>query len=417
MRDKNAGHPMADDDLSKPLGLDKTKRRREKRPVIPIILIGGIGALLVCGAYLEWRGDPFGGEPHAVAMLEKPAKISLPDPHDETAKGATAPRDLSIAPSNASVETAAEVETQSGVKVIRSGGKAPPGAMIIDVSRALGARLTAAPDQRLTEKSRYGLLPRIGADGAKPADVYARLLTGKIDGPRIALVVGGMGLSQSSTATAIAALPPAVTLAFAPYGEDLDGETTQARSAGHEIVLQLPMEPIDLARGNPGPHVLRTSASPAQNLDDLHWLLSRFTGYAGVSSFLGGKFVADDAAMTPILREIEARGLFYFDDGTAAGSIVAARAAELNLPLTKADIVLDAVGRPEAIDAALTKLEIIAREKGLAIGSASGLPVSLARLERFARQAEARGLVLIPLSAARTIAKVSEVSRPQAAQH
>jgi uncharacterized protein len=404
---------MADDDLNRPLGLDKRERRREKRPVMPIVLIGSIGALLVCGAFLEWRGDPFGGEPYALATLEKASKATRPDPHDKTAHVAAVPREVSVAPSNASVETAAEVETESGVKVVRLGGKAPPGAVIIDVSRALGTRLAPAPDQRLVEKGRYGLLPRIGADGAKPADVYARPLTGRIDGPRIALVVGGMGLSQSSTAAAIAALPPAVTLAFAPYGEDLDGEATQARGAGHEIILQLPMEPIDLARGNPGPHMLRTSASPAQNLDDLYWLLSRFTGYAGVSGFLGGKFVASDAAMTPVLREIEARGLFYFDDGTTPGSIVAARAAELNLPITKADIVLDAVATPEAINAALTRLEMIAREKGLAIGSASGLPITLERLEHFARQAEARGLVLIPLSAAKTIAKVSEVSRSE----
>jgi len=46
--------------------------------------------------------------------------------------------------------------------------------------------------------------------------------------------------------------------------------------------------------------------------------MSRFSGYAGVANFLGGKFTADERALTPVLREIAARGLFYVDDGTSA---------------------------------------------------------------------------------------------------
>jgi uncharacterized protein len=400
---------MAGDDLNKPLGLEKSLPPRRKARLAPLILLGCGSALLVSLVYLQLRGDPFGGEPYAVAMLEKaPAPPRLPDPEPQ---GGTATTDPAPRPSVNSAATAVEVETQSGVKIIRSGGGSAPGAMIIDVQRALGIKLAPAPDRRLVEKSRYGLLPRIGADGARPADVYARPLTAKTNGPRIVLVVGGMGLSQSSTATAIATLPPAVTLAFAPYGNDLDAEAAQARESGHEIILQLPMEPIDFPHSNPGPHTLTTTASTAENVEDLHWLLSRFTGYAGVSNFLGGKFLADDGAMAPILHDIEARGLFYFDDGTAPRSNAVTRASEINLAAMKADIVLDAVARPEAIDAALAKLETLARDKGLAIGSASGLPVSLERLARFARQAEARGLVLIPLSAAKSIAKVSEDAR------
>lgn len=406
---------MAGDDLNRPLGLEKSPQPRRKGRVVPFILFGCGGALLTSFVYLQLRGDPFGGEPHAIATLEKipaPSKLPAPERQDKTATADPSPR-----PSGNSVATAVEVETQSGVKIIRSGGGSAPGAMIIDVQRALGIKLAPAPDRRLVEKSRYGLLPRIGADGARPSDVYARPLTTKTNGPRIVLVVGGMGLSQSSTATAIATLPPSVTLAFAPYGNDLEAAAAQARDAGHEIILQLPMEPIDFPRSNPGPHTLTTTASTAENLEDLHWLLSRFTGYAGVSNFLGGKFVADDEAMAPILHDIEARGLFYFDDGTAPRSTAVMRAAETNLTAMKADIVLDAVARPEAIDAALAKLESLARDKGLAIGSASGLPVSLERLARFARQAEARGLVLIPLSAAKTIAKVSEDARVQDPAH
>jgi uncharacterized protein len=409
---------MASDDLDRPLGLEQKFKPRRGWPtgLLSLLAFGGLAGAFV---FLQWQGDPFGGEPHAVAMLEKTAvPPQAKDPQPQTAM--TEPDKTNAPAAPKGMETAENVESRSGVKVVRPSGANMPGALIIDVPRALGVRLVPAPDRRLVEKSRYGLIPRIGPDGARPADVYARPLVpafGKINGPRIVLVVGGMGLSESSTATAIAALPPAVTLAFAPYGNDLEADAARAREAGHEIILQLPMEPVDYPRVNPGPHALVTAHGAAENIEDLHWLFSRFTGYVGVGNFLGGKFTADDSSMTPILQEIASRGLFYFDDSSAPRSVALARAADVNLNAVKADIVVDAVARPEAIDLALKKLEALAREKGLAIGAASGLPVSLDRLTRFSREAEAHGLVIVPLSAVRNIARVSEESRSQDVPH
>jgi polysaccharide deacetylase 2 family uncharacterized protein YibQ len=356
------------------------------------------------------RGDPFGGEPHALVAIEKPPQPAAPMLKKQDGEAPPTSAEPS-ASDGVSVETAAEVETQSGVKIVRSRGAAAPGALILDVPQALAARANAAADRRLIEMSRYGPLPRIGPDGARPSDVYARpivIAADKANAPRIALVVGGMGLSDSLTATAVTGLPAAVTLAFAPYGNDLKSAAARAREAGHEIVLQLPMEPIDYPHVNPGPHALITSKDPAETIDDLHWLLSRFTGYVGVGNFLGAKFTANETAMTPVLREIAARGLLYFDDGSSPRSIACARAGEFNLTAIKADIVLDAVARPDAIDAALKKLESLAISKGMAIGAASGLPVSIDRIARFAREADSHGLVLVPLSAARNLSKVSE---------
>jgi len=197
---------------------------------------------------------------------------------------------------------------------------------------------------------------------------------------------------------AIASLPRAVTLAFAPYGRNLEASVSEARAQGHEAILQLPMEPIDYPQTNPGPHMLLSSASAAENTDNLHWLMSRFTGYTGVANFLGAKLTADSAAFSPVLREIAERGLIYVDDGSSAQSLALTLAAESGLAATKADVIIDAT--PDGIDAALIKLEAIARDKGLAIGMASALPASLEKIGRFARAAEADGLVLIPLSVA-----------------
>ena len=142
-----------------------------------------------------------------------------------------------------------------------------------------------------------------------------------------------------------------------------------------------------------------TSSSDTQRLDDLHWLLGRFPGYAGVTNFLGAKFTADETALSPVLREVASRGLFFVDDGASPRSVARSAAAKLKLPAAGADVVIDAVQKPEAIEDALNRLEAVARANGAALGVATALPVSIEHISRWARGLEARGLALTPVSA------------------
>ena len=151
----------------------------------------------------------------------------------------------------------------------------------------------------------------------------------KAGAPRIALMVGGLGLNAEGAEAAIAKLPGAVTLGFAPYGAGIEERAAEARAAGHETALQAPMEDFSDGTGEPGPHTLKTSASDADNLDSLRWLLSRFAGYVAVVNHLGGKFTADTRELTPVLTEIAARGLGYLDDGASPRSVAPEVAAAL----------------------------------------------------------------------------------------
>jgi polysaccharide deacetylase 2 family uncharacterized protein YibQ len=247
-------------------------------------------------------------------------------------------------------------------------------------------------------------LPRVGADGARPADVYARPVAKlKAGAPRVAIFIGGMGLSRAATQEAIEKLPGAITLAFAPYGSELEAQVARARESGHEVVLQVPMEPFASGENDPGPHTLHSDRSPEATADDLHWLMSRFPGYAGMTNFLGGRFTADEAALSPVLRETKERGLFYIDDATSPRSTAATIASRTDVPFARADIVIDAENTPDAVDAALTRLEALAKKNGFALGSATGLPVSVERIARFARTLEERGIALVPVSAAASV--------------
>lgn len=391
-----AGTPLTE--LNRPLGQDRPVRHGNAWPQrLGLASAGTVGlALLAIVLVLALRRDPDGGEPMATAMIDKTVTLKpeiVPAP-------TAAPAAQEAARQQA---TARQLETESGVTVVRPGAEAP-GAIVITVPESGEVRLANAPDGRLVERSRFGLLPKVGPDGATPAQVYARPAgpapATKPNG-RIALLVGGLGISQNGTAEAIAKLPAAVSLGFAPYGTELERTVQRARGDGHEVFLQVPMEPFDYPDNDPGPQTLLTGPKAAENIDRLHWLLGRFTGYVGIVNFLGGRLTADEAALSPVLREIAGRGLMVVDDGSSARSLLAPAAAKAQIPALKVDRVIDSVTRADAIDQELQRLEVLARERGVAVGAATALPVSVERIARWAATLEARGLVIVPVSAAR----------------
>ncbi len=265
-------------------------------------------------------------------------------------------------------------------------------------------RLPPVPQRALVETSRYGPLPKIADDGRRPSKIYARPSTAAKPGPgqpaRIAILISGMGLSEVATTQAIQSLPGPVTLAFGPYGRNLEGWVRKSRDAGHEVMLQVPLEPFDYPDNDPGPHTLLTNLPPEENLKRLHWIMSRFTGYTGITNYMGAKFAAAQQAFLPILEEVKSRGLIYLDDGTAARSTAGQIARDLGLDYSVSQIVIDEERNGKEIDFALKKLETIAQENGIAIGIGSSLPITIGRVAEWITTLEAKGIKLIPVSAA-----------------
>jgi polysaccharide deacetylase 2 family uncharacterized protein YibQ len=384
---------MAGDDLNEPLGVKKRGPggRPPRRALFAIAGVGFCVAALGIGAFFLFA-DPRGGEPFVVAALPPP-----PAAADTRATG-------SIRPPVAAAAAEPNGSVENGVTVFRADKTAGPrnGPLVIKVPDALGQSEVAAVDKRLVEVTRYGPLPKIAADGARPSEFYARppVFGGPIrpGSPRIALYIGGLGLNEAATFAAIDRMPAAVSLAFAPYGDHLDDAVHRAKAVGHEVLLQIPMEAFGDPANRPGPHTLRADAAPRETVDDLHWLMSRMTGYAGVANFLGGKFSADKVAMTTMLQEIGERGLLYLDDGTSKRSLGPTLAPAMGVPAARADVVLDASPDLAAVRAALIRLEAVARDKGTAIGMASDLASDLDVIAAFATSLEAKGIALVPVS-------------------
>lgn len=384
------------DDLNKPLGLNRPER---KKPPVGRWLVRGAAIVVLSifagiGAYVMLVSDTSGGRPMVTATIERGTRAAAAP---EAGKDIPAARAVSLDP----VQSAKEMESDAGVTVVRPGSEAP-GAVIIRIPDPVTVKLAPAPDKRLIERSRHGLLPKTGDDGATSAQVYARPNSGLAPAKpagRIAILVGGLGISQSATADAIGRLPGPVSLAFAPYGSELERNVARARSEGHEVFLQVPMEPFDYPDNDPGPHTLLSGPKAGENMERLHWALARFTGYVGIVNFMGGRFTADESSLFPVMKEAAARGLMIIDDGSSQRSLIPTAAGMVRAPSAKADLVLDAMVQAQAIDRELGKLETLARERGTAVASATALPMTVERINRWAKTLEEKGLVLVPVSA------------------
>jgi polysaccharide deacetylase 2 family uncharacterized protein YibQ len=277
---------------------------------------------------------------------------------------------------------------------LRAGADAVP-PLIIDKPILAGTALIADP--ALIEKSPFGPLPRIADDGRKPMDAYAAPATaGKL---RIAIMVSGLGISAKATTAALSGLPSGVTLGFVPYAADVQHWVSEARQSGHEVLLEVPMEPNDFPDSDPGPHTLRTGADENANLQRLMWTLSRFTGYAGVTNLLGERFMSEANALSPAMTYLARRGLYFYDNGAVPQSVAPQVAGPTATPFAQANETLDGIQTAQEIDRHLSALEDEARAHGSAIGSGFLYPVTVERIAVWAKGLQGRGFVLVPVSA------------------
>lgn len=274
--------------------------------------------------------------------------------------------------------------------------------------------LTPAPVDGLTRPGPGGLLPNVAADGLKPSEAYARPFTDDASSSLIAVVVGGLGLNADVTREAIELLPPEVTLSFVPYADGLQGWIDAARAAGHETILELPMEPYDYPANDPGPHTLLARADIVENGRRLDWLMSRATGYFAVMNYLGARFTAEPAALGPVLESIAASGVAFLYDGETSRAELEPLAVNAGLDLASADRILDAQPDAAAIDEQLLYLEALAIQNGSSIGAGFGYPITVRQVRAWAPTLQLKGYQLAPVSA--VLAMRAEASRIRVAE-
>ena len=212
---------------------------------------------------------------------------------------------------------------------------------------------------------------------------------------QIAIIIDDMGLSLRSKLVEV--LPGPLTLSYLPYAKNLKERTTRADANGHELMVHIPMEPLN-SNLDGGPHVLRSSQSKEELLDVLDWGLSQFDGYVGVNNHMGSKITADKEAMDQVMAELKSRGLFFVDSRTISSSVAADSARDAVIPYGVRDIFLDHEVTPEFIESALIKLENKAAARGYAIAIGHPHKETIKALKEWIPTLEGKGFTLVPVS-------------------
>jgi polysaccharide deacetylase 2 family uncharacterized protein YibQ len=342
---------------------------------------------------------PSGGAPGAPAAPGAPPAAAMPEmpPATPQAQQPAAPPTPAPPPQGA-LEGSDTQASATPAPTMQQVAAAGPDTASDATAETGSIPLPPVPIAELVEQSQYGPLPKVAADGTRPLEAYARpsryAAKAAAGGPvRVAVLVNGMGLSDSATGEAIKDLPAPISVAYGAYGRNLQDGVNSARAAGHEVLLQVPLEPMNYPTADPGPHTLLTTLPTEENMKRLQWLMSRFTGYVGVTNLMGAKFEATQNSLLPVLEEIKARGLLYLDDGMVKNSTAGQIAGPLGLDYSVANMQIDGAQ-------SLAKLEALAKERGIAIGVASAKPATVKQLAEWAHKLEAKGIVLVPVSAA-----------------
>jgi len=350
-----------------------------------------LASLFLAGVGIQVLGDPAGGTPQISLTISSDAgNATTPEaaePIVMAGDGALPADDFEVA--------AIHVLDADDIDITL-----PEPATRIRVASARGnVRLADAPIADLVEYGDLGPLPVVGPGGERAAQVYARPFTPTGDASRISLVIGGLGLNAQATQEAIETLPGEVTLSFVPYADDLQQWIDSARDHGHEVIIEVPMEPFDYPNNNPGPATLLTSNDWPANESQLHWVMSRAVGYVGLMNYQGARLTADREAYAPVLQDVADRGLIYLDDGSNPRSQTGSIANDVGGAWATANRRLDLRRTDTAVLEALEGLEETAAEHGVAMGVGFAYPVTLEVIRVWTGTLAEKGLVLAPLSA------------------
>jgi len=375
--------------------LDKTLVFAKKPFVAPIAAFSAFAMILV--VFLNLSSDPDAASPSVrINLAKQKSAAAAPTSGDNSAgmQGFTLDslgmfQDASADGFNLSSDGTADPAT--GTAMITLPGSADDAALPKASQKVAASPLPQAPISGLVQTSDIGPLPVIAPGGQTPASAYARPFKG--DGrPMVALVVGGLGINPVTTREAIESLPPQITLSFVPYTTGLQGWIDLARASGHEVMIEIPMQPSNYPDNDPGPQTLMANSRTEDVISHLNWALSRATGYFAVSNYQGGAFFKDKAGLSTVLDNLKSRGIAFIDDGQARGSKGAWGRAS-------ADRIVDNQINATAIMSQLSGLEVSAKSHGTALGTGFAYPVTLAVALKWTQGLDAKGLQLAPASA------------------
>jgi polysaccharide deacetylase 2 family uncharacterized protein YibQ len=212
--------------------------------------------------------------------------------------------------------------------------------------------------------------------------------------PIIAIIISGVGLSASSTAGVLKTTPE-ITIGLSPYATEINLLAKQFITLGHQVLMNIPLEPINYPIDDPGPYALLTSLSDKDNLDRLDALAGRAHDIDGFYTMDNEKFSVDSNSVKPIIDEISKRDLILVYGGGPENNSISQLAASVSFPLIISDNIIDNDITEEGIADKLLKLEQLASKNGYAVGIAHPYPITVNLLEKWMTTFPSKGFKMV----------------------
>lgn len=331
----------------------------------------------------------------ALALLPSPEstiqKFSVRARHDS---------DRALQEAIASAQAAAAAHRNAETQQAATHAQKPAEVMTGDVAPEENKiQLAVAPIADLAEPfGADATLPKIADDGRAPWQMYARPAAAGGSRAKAVIVVAGLGTDQSITNEAIERLPGAITLVIDAQAREARDVLQLARQAGHETLLALPAEPFDYPQSDPGPDTLLTNLSANENTRRLRHFMSLGSGYLGLTTLTGDRYLSMPKSTQLLLKESRQRGLALFD-ARLSGKTALQDQAGKGQPVAVTDLAIQADMTVEEIDGTLAQVEALARQQGAVICLVYASPLVIDRLHHWLPTLAELDIMLSPVSA------------------
>ncbi|MGD8721743.1 MAG: divergent polysaccharide deacetylase family protein, partial [Desulfobacterales bacterium] len=198
--------------------------------------------------------------------------------------------------------------------------------------------------------------------------------------PKVAIIIDDLGYDQR-IAQKFLDLDAGLTFAVLPLAPHTRLIAATIFKKGGELMLHLPMEPLEYPSVDPGPGALLSSMSADDLIAQLRENLSDVPGIKGVNNHMGSKLTAESARLYQVFSVLKKEGLFFIDSRSTAETVGRPSARLFQLPFAERDVFIDHVQDPDLIRLRVKELIQIARKNGEAIGIAHPSKTTLRILE------------------------------------
>jgi polysaccharide deacetylase 2 family uncharacterized protein YibQ len=185
--------------------------------------------------------------------------------------------------------------------------------------------------------------------------------------PLVAIIIDDLGYDRQ-IAEKLSKIDAVLTFSILPHSPFQVTIASLSKAKGIEIMLHLPMEPIEYPAVNPGPGTLLTSMTPDQLIHQLKENLAAVPFAKGVNNHMGSKMTAESSQMYQIFSVLKERNLYFIDSRTTARTLCKPSARLFQIPFAQRDVFLDHLQNAEFIRKQIKELISVARRNGYAVG-------------------------------------------------